>query len=348
MADETKDLETQEIEKSAETKAVITDDTHVGVEDVGRKSTIQRIAEILRGKPKAEPTEGVEEKSEDAAEEVESTEVVEETPESEDVEGETTEDEPKHTDEYEEIDPRFVDAARRYGWSDDRIVQYAESHDDRDCVMLTSMMESGALPDKETATEETSRTADYAGALKQLEASEGIDDLTKQVLKSLVTDLQNTKAQLKSIQVVQGEATKTNDQQEWLSRLRAADEQLDNASKEFKELGVAKTLKRMPDGSLNPNDPAVQAREEVFKMAIVLFKSGSSWDKSVRDSLRWYKGGREDVVETNVLKKIKANERRITPQREQRHQTKSYTSEVEEKASVVNRALSKYGVELPE
>ena len=334
---------------AVEPSALIQDTTHQSQnEDEGRKGTIARIAEILRGKKTTE-SEVEKEPADDEPEVVESETAEDDEPS----EPEGEEDEPKQEDEpedYEEVDVRFVEAARSYGWSDDRIVAYAEAHDDHDLVMLTGMMEGQARPvTKDDVTEvPTKEESPYAGVLKELETNEVVGDLTKNFLKSLVKDLEATKSQLKIITDGQAEVKQSRQQSEWLGKLRAADEVFDDVSKEFPEIGATKELKRLPDGSLNPSDPAVQVREQLFKIAVSLHNAGASWTSAVKDSLRWYRGGREDAVEAKVLRKIKDNAKRISPRRESRHQTKKFANEIEEKAAVVNEALRKHGVELAE
>ena len=323
-----------------EVKPVLEDSSHKStMEDAGRKSTISRIADILKGK-KPEVTQEV------ADEPVEDEGVVESL-ESEDDIGDEPE-ETEHTAEYTEVDSRFVDVARRYGWSDDRIIAYAEQHDDRDLVMLTGMMEKAVPSKTEDVTDlETEKPNEYDDALKQVEGSDSIDDITKKLLKSLITDLKATQDQVKQVKTTQQEVVKTTDRDAWLGRLHEADELFDGISKEFPELGNTKTLKRFPDGSLNPNDVAVKVREDMFKLAVTLFNTGTPWDRAIKDALRWYKGGREDAVEAKVLQKIKNNSSRLTPKRERRHQVRKFANEQEEKASVVNGALQKHGIELP-
>jgi hypothetical protein len=340
--------DSQDVESTDESKAQIEDSAHESeLEDEGRKSTIARIADILRGKksPPAEDVEGTHEESTA----VEDTSKGSEEPEAEASEGNESEDETPNADGYEEIDPRFVAAARSYGWKDDRIIEYAEHHDDRDLVMLTSMMERDVPREtEETAPAKKDEPPAAQSILDQIEQNGDIGDPVKQMLKSLVTDLESTKAQLKAVTEAKTNATKLQEKQEWISRAREADSQFDTAAKEFAELGSFDNLKRLPDGSLNPNDPSVKVREQLFKMSVSLFRSGYTWDQAVRSSLQWYKGGREDVVEGKVLQKIKSNAKRLSPKRETRHQTRKFANEQEEKAAVVNQALRKFGVELPE
>lgn len=338
MEDQTNDIENQDEETSALLKE---DDEQSQKEDEGRQGVLARIAEIMRGGKK--PVEEKEESDEEEPKEPEA----EDEPESEDEEGEP---EAETKDDYEEIDNAFVEAARSYGWSDDRIVKYAETHDDSELVMLTGMMGGKARPvkDEDVVAVPEKVESPYAGILKELEGNEVVGDETKKFLKTLVTDLESTKSQLKQLTDGQAETKRTAEQTEWLGRLQAADETFDGVSKEFPELGATKGLKRFPDGSLNDSDPAVKLRKELFGVAISLHQGGRPWELAIRDSLRWYRGGRDDVVETNVLKKIKDNAKRISPRREARHQTKKFANEIEEKAAIVNEALRKHGVELPE
>ena len=195
-------VDTKEVvdtEKLAETKAGLEDSAHVSEsEDEGRKGAISRIAEILRGKKTAEPVEEVDDVEDEPADDT-PEEAPEKAPETEVDDGEEppVEDKDIDTDEYDEIDPRFVAAARGYGWSDSRIVAYSESHDDKDVVTMTGLMER-TVP-AETEVETVKEKPIYQSALDQIEASEDIGDPVKQLLKSLVTDLQSTKAQLSKV-----------------------------------------------------------------------------------------------------------------------------------------------------
>ena len=83
-------------------------------------------------------------------------------------------------------------------------------------------------------------------------------------------------------------------------------------------------------------------------MAVRFHESGRAWRQSLDDAIRWYRGGRDDVVEANVLRKIKANEKRLSPNRSaHKARTKKYADDEERKADVVNTVMRKYGNELP-
>jgi hypothetical protein len=318
-------------------------DHHSTLEDEGRKGTISRIAEILKG-GKSEPEPVVD--PEPDTEPVDDGDI--EDLDEPDVEPDDTE--PSATgEEYEEVDPRFTEAARKYGWSDEQIVAYAEDHDDRDLVMLTGMMEKTQQPvDSDDVVDDTKESDPYADLLRQLEADSAVGGEAAKLLRSLVTDLRDTKAELAEVSGAQNEAKETQERAVWLGRLQAADEAFDKAAEEFPELGATKTLLRLPDGSLSPADDAVKVREQLFTMAGTLYSSGKTWTEAVKDALRWYRGGREDIVEARVLKKIKDGSKRVMPKRERRHQTRKFANEIEEKAAVVNEALRRHNVELPE
>lgn len=335
---------TEELEQTEGPSALLKEDEiQSQKEDESRQGVLARIAEIIRGgKPQELEEKPVES---DTVSDVDSGEEPDKS-NSEDEDEEPTEAD----DDYEEIDTAFVDAARSYGWSDDRIVKYAESHDDSELVMLTGMMNGQArrVTKDDVVEVPTKETSPYADVIKELEGNTAIGGDIKKFLQSLVTDLDNTKAQLKSLTDGQDETKRASEHNEWLGRLRAADETFDGVAKEFPEIGSTKTLRRYPDGSLNDDDPAVKVRKELFGMALSLHQGGRSWEVSVKDAIRWYRGGRDDVVESNVLKKIKDGAKRISPRREARHQTRKFANEIEEKAAVVNEALRKHGVELPE
>src|SRR4030042_872369 len=241
MADTEDKVEGTETQETVETKAGLEDSTHESQnEDAGRKSTISRIAEILTGKKPAKV--GV------RADEPETEEVEPETVEQEEVvekEAGPEEAVDDTDDKYSEIDPQFVKVARAYGWDDNHIVEYAESHDDRDLVLLTSMMEKQARPVEPSDVvnnEEKKDESPYSGILRELEANDAVGGPVKQLLNALVNELKETKAQLNEVTTAQKDVVERRNRDEWFGRLQTADESFDDAAKEFRELGNYTTL----------------------------------------------------------------------------------------------------------
>jgi hypothetical protein len=307
-----------------------------------RIGTIAKITNIIRGRGK--------ETSDDSEPEEDTTPQVDAEPEeSEDVD--LGSEEPDQSDV---IDPRFVSAARDYGWSDERIQQYATEHDEADTVMMTEMMARQIAEEEdvdfglvEPGTEEDEESDVVQEAMKRLEGSENTGELAN-IVKTLASELQATKNELKEMAEQTQSTAESRKQDEFRQILNTADRFFDEAAKDFKELGQTKNLTRLASGELSPDDPAVVARETIFEVARRFNATGDSWDESLQAALRWYRGGRDDIVESQVLRKIKANSKRISPRRDRRHQTKKYSNEIEEKADVVNSVLRKYNQsELP-
>ena len=133
MTDENKDIITPK-EPTLETVEDKTTETEQTKEETPKVETpqdginrqtpgiLERVANILKGK-KSEVASNEETSEEPTSEGTEKTGELE------------TEDEG-----YEEIDPHFVDVARRYGWDDQRIVKYAEDHSDEDIVNMSILL----------------------------------------------------------------------------------------------------------------------------------------------------------------------------------------------------------------
>jgi hypothetical protein len=310
-------------------------------DEESKQSTISKISDILSGR-KADVEDDV-----DEDEPEESPEPDKSDDEAEPA-GEDADDEPGDV-----IDPRFVAAARAYGWDDTRIQEYASNHDDRDLVMLTGMMERNTpseVDDDDVIDfeEEPKEVSPVDAVLKVLEDSQDIGDPAKNMIKSLASHIQAQDQKLADMDRRYNEVTASQQQNQWLDNYQVANEVFDKAAEKLSEIGKTSDI-TLPDGSLNPNESAVEVREHLFDMAIMFHENGRPWRQSVEDSIRWYRGGREDAAEASVLRKIKANEKRLSPNRGTRQApTKKYVNEEERKADVVNSVLRKYGTEVPE
>jgi len=300
-----------------------------------RQGTISKIVDIFRG----DKSESTPEESQDELQDVN------DTPEESENEPEPAGDD---GDDGDVIDPKFVETARKYGWNDEHIQSYASEHDETEIVSLVDMM---SRTFKEEPKEDDFGPDD-------VEESDGLGDVLKQldavgdgdaadIVKVLAKELQTTRDELRELAEATHATAEERQQDTWRRRLATTDELFDKAAKDFTELGETKTLTKLPSGELDMTDPAVKTRSEIFDMAKRLNQTEMDWDASVKCALQWYRGGREDVVEQKVLRKIKKNSSRITPRRDSRHQTKTFDRDIDRKADVVNSVLRKYGTELP-
>ena len=103
------------------------------------KGVLAKIAAVFK-KPASD------EDDTDDVDKVDETEDTDKTDDTEDKEDDTTDDKDVTEDKedefkYEEIDPKFIDVARKYGWQDNRIVEYAENHSEQDLLVMGNLMQ---------------------------------------------------------------------------------------------------------------------------------------------------------------------------------------------------------------
>jgi len=301
------------------------------------QGVLDKIASIF--KRKKEPViEEEEDTQEDSGPESEGEEI-----ESDDV-GDTQEE------EYEEIDPRFVELARKFGWSDDRIIRYAEEHDDTDIVLMTNLMSDAV--DKSQPAEENKGEAGEKELLDSkalLELAEG-DAKVAAALKRAIEPLAK---RLESVDSVAEEMKKTlsTKQQELqmeeaIRNYETAMEMFDNSG--ISALGKLEDIPTYPDGTPVTTHPAFQEREKVWDVANAFYARGGTFKEAIKNALQWYKGSNlEKDIQDKVIKDLKKQEKRVMPKRQSATAGKTYANEEERKADIINEALRKYNKELP-
>ena len=112
-----------EIKKDEEVKSEESTSDEDTKDEFGVPASVHKVLEEMKSEVKEEPEEETKEESVETDEDTE--ESVESETEEEPEEGEEKPEGPPSED-YEEIDPRLVAAARARGWSDEKIVSVAE------------------------------------------------------------------------------------------------------------------------------------------------------------------------------------------------------------------------------
>ena len=284
---------------------------------------LDKIAGIFKRKEVEQPVEVVEEESvEEIKEEIEEVEP-----------------------QYELIDPKFVDTAKAYGWSDKRIVEYAQKHSDIDVVTMTGLMgKSSQTPQK---TEPEKGFYDEEALAKLAEEDETVKAFIEQFAKPLAMRLKDVSSELEGLKTGLQTQEESRKAQKDISNMEIANEVFDTA--ELKALGNTKEIPKYPDGSFDLTDSVVQERQKVWEIAKLFHAKGGSFKSAMDNAVRWYKGsGAEADMEKRVINKLKKQETKVFPQRTTQKVAKTYGSEEERKADVINTALAKYNVQLPE
>jgi len=342
MPDENKDVVENQDDTKTEDSEEQEDFVSPGVSGPS-KGVLEKIAGIFKKKP----------------EDAEDTETTKETDESSDTE--TKDDDETGPDDedvsYQEIDPRFVSAAREYGWNDQRIQDYAQSHSDEDILTMVSLLLTATPSAKKTQQESKddgqikdelfdegtlSKYAEELGVSK-----ETFKDITNKMTGPLADRLNSVSSELDSIKGSLGKREEDEQLKEIARHTEIANSIFDKS--EFTSLGKTKDIPKYPDGTYVVNDPTFQERGKVWDVAQSFYATGGTFEQAMKNAMQWYKGmeSTEKDVERKVVKKLKNQEERVMPKRQEQHGVETYASEEDRKAAIINAAVAKYGKEYP-
>lgn len=273
-------------------------------------------------------------------------------PETEPEEESAVETKGLEKDEYEEIDPKFIEVAQAYGWDDQRIIKYAEEHSETDTLLLTNLMQDYVTKVKPKAGIEHPATTfgetikDTETFLKLAEESPQVATLLEEILKPLakrLDDVSQVSEEMRRDSETRKEADKIRED---VRNFETANDIFDKS--EIPSLGKIKNAPTYPDGSYVMNNPIFQERKKVWGVAHAFYAAGGTFQQAVKNALQWYKG--QDVekdVKDKIIKNLKKQEERIMPKRQEPSGVKTYTNDEERKKDLINTALSKYNIELP-
>ena len=254
-------------------------------------------------------------------------------------------------DTYVEVDPGFVEAASAYGWTEQQIRDAAETHTPKEIVELTSSMRQALSEANVSGEEESTKKEDGIdwNALSELATKDENVGKIVHALKATQDQMERVTGELDAIKKGSEETTREREVKEAQEILSFTNETLDMLASDYPEVGVDKDLPRYPDGRYVETSPQFLVRNGIFQRAEALKPlHGGDFKSAMEDAVRWYKGGNEAKTEAKVIKKLKDAEQGVMPKRRDSKVTKNYQNEQERKADLVNSALAKYGVELPQ
>jgi len=301
---------------------------------------LDKIASIFSGKKKTEDTEEQEETTETDEEKVDKVENEEEEKSEDD---ETTE-----KVEYDEIDPRFISAARNYGWNDSRIIEYAKEHSDQDVLTMVGLFEGivgKAQPELDKPEEKVQDELLDEETLSKYAEAFGVD---KAVIKGIadkmtgpLADRLNTvSSELESMKGSLGKKDEQEQQTEFIRNMDVANRVFDSSN--ISSLGITKDIPKYPDGSLVINDPTFQERNKIWDVANTFYATGGTFEHAVENAMQWYRGtSAEKDVKRKVIKDLKEQEERVMPKRTEQHGVETYASEEDRRAALIEAALDK-------
>lgn len=300
------------------------------------KGVLEKIAGIFKGSKKT-------------VEDAEDTKETDELDEAEDGDETKTDEKP----EYDEIDPRFISAAREYGWNDQRIIDYAESHSDEDILTMVSLLQDTVKKTQQESKDDEQvkdELFDEETLSKYAEdfnvSKDTIRGIAKTMTGPLADRLNSVSSELDTIKGSLGKREEDEQLKEIARNTEIANDIFDKSK--FSSLGKTKDIPKYPDGSYVMNDPTFQERGKVWDVAQSFYAAGGTWEHAMENAMQWYRGtSAEKEVKRNVIKDLKEQEERVMPKRQEQHGAKTYATEEERKAAIINDAVAKYNVEYP-
>lgn len=322
MADEHEDIETTpDAEEESQVQTVIPDDGSEVVDktiDIGAEtpSIEKEVAEFEK-----EAGDGIEE-------------VPEETPGEKETPSEEAEE------RGEKIPDEFATAAKAVNWNDEQIVDFVSKNDYSDEQLIEMIPHLKAQEKEEPqkpAKEEPAQkpAAEPAAPPVKVDADTAakinayIDAQLKEKTDSLEKRLSQVQDDSSMKELVQFENT--------------ANDFFDRMSSD--QIGKTKELPKFPDGRYVPTDPRFKARSQMYDMALLLASKGQPFDKALMNAAAWYRGLHlEKETERKVIKRLKGNQKRLSPQRYNKITETKYTSEEDRRADVVKGAADEAGL----
>lgn len=213
----------------------------------------------------------------------------------------------------ETVDPRQVEVARLRGWTDDRILKYAKDDPDilTDLVALAEDTESDDSGAENPAVPESRNVSpvDKAAMSDQdIEALKGeIGEKGAALLKQVMAELSSVRTELAKTHQTDQQRAADVQMTDDIRRFETASKMFDDAAAKHPELGTTKQLPRMKDLKLDPRNPAVKLRGQLWGLAESLFASGvvENFQSAVEEALQYHQSKKtKGEITTEIVKDL--------------------------------------------
>lgn len=243
--------------------------------------------------------------------------------------------------EYEEINPRLVEAGRAMGLTDEKIRTIADTDESilADFATRLEKKDIGHRQDKEEVKEDDV-TIDEADIEKMREkiGDEGV---------KLLLGFQKENATLREKFAEIDEFKKSNvdrdAQNESHRKAGIADKYFDEKPELF---GVTKKLTKYPDGSYVTGTPHMVAREDVYRVALMFHeKNGGSFDAAMTEALQWKTGStKKQDIARDIVKDVNNQRKRFSVKPTQRKVKRVFKDANSKKSFIVKEAAREAGL----
>lgn len=271
--------------------------------------------------------------------------------------GEKVEPEPAGVEGYDEIDSRLIAAARRFGWSDEKIVRVAEDDEtilqDLANLVDTVVSQQGLTKTPVKLTREAEDISDddsglkgfelNSEELKRLEDEHGKD--VTNLIGFLSTKLNDTINELNTMKSNVDGVRQTDVDRETKNKLDLANTAFDSAAEVFPILGETNKLNMLSDGSYDREHPSFKARDELFTVAQSFEQMGLPFDKAIGEALNWY-AGKSGVkrVEDKMVKELNLRKKKFTNRPSRKKTEQTFASEDERIENQMSEVYNNLGL----
>jgi hypothetical protein len=277
------------------------------------------------------------------------------TSEAETGDGDGTDQEEEGKVTIADVDQRLVNAARRRGWGDEKILKYYES-DSTVLEDVANLMDRiDLVQDKKPEDKPEEKPAEEPKGIKKvaftddqkeaLEAKYG-EGIIAEVLQPILDANNQLVDQVNALSTKDQEAMTKAANDEVCERADAFMKMLDASEKDYPELGKWENVPTLPDGKLDTRNPVVKVRSEIYEVFESFVATGRTPKQAQEDAMLWYgakQGG--DKAEKKVIEKLNGRKKKFINRPGQRKVAKKFESVDDMKRSVVQEAMSKAGIQ---
>jgi len=231
-----------------------------------------------------------------------------------------------------EVPNDFSVAARAsFGWSDEKIQEFAKDFNEEELLEMIPEM----IGEDSEESEEASDTAEKETP-KETKESQDEDSQEDERIQKLLD-------RIEALEKAQSESSKNAEVQEMAGFARKASEEFDRLADEFKVFGKTEKLPKFPDGRLITSSPAMKARTAVWDLAVSLKGTGMDFNDAFSTAVNAFKGKHlANDVKRNVIKDLKDRESKLSGKRT----THESTQTPENGVDVIRAVARKHGKEI--
>ena len=246
-----------------------------------------------------------------------------------------------------EVEPELYDAAKEHGWDDERIAKYYKE-DKAVLEALAKNHKPAAAPivkEEEKSKPALEPVALDAKALNDMKEQYG-DDVVNNVISPLLTKLNQTIETVNRQEENHKKSAADASRQESTQRYQTFQNEMDRLGSQYEIFGTWEKVPQTKEGQIDTNSPMFKSRDEVWRTAQLLNRTGSDWKTAVEDSVAMYKGRNlENLVQANLIKKLNAQKLKFTPRPTAKKVEVAALSGDAHKKSVIKQALKDIGKE---